>query len=95
MMLNNSRPPPATKKKEKEKGPKKTPKEKLLLYIKFFLSLGLVGGMTALVFLGLLVADPALSTLAGHFIEVPVPCRVVHSQYVLGSIYVIFLLPGS
>ena len=87
MMLNNSRPLPAAKKKDK--GPKKTQKEKLLLYLKFSLSVVLVGGLTSLMFLGLIVMDPALSTLTGHFIETPVPCRVVHSQYILGNIYVI------
>ena len=87
MMLKNSRPSHAAKKKDK--GPKKTQKEKLLLYIKFSLSVVLVGGATSLMFLGLIVVDPALSTLTGHFIETPVPCRVVYSQYVLGNIYVI------
>ena len=60
MMINNNRNLPATKKKDK--GPKKTPKEKLLLYTKLTLSAVLAGGLTSLMFLGLIVLDPALST---------------------------------
>ena len=87
MMINNARPLPVTKKKEK--GPVKTPKEKLLLYTKLTLSAVLATGLTSLLFLGLIVLDPAISTLSAHFVETPVQCRVVHSQYVLGSIYII------
>ena len=82
MMINRGRP---AEKKKKAEGPKKTPKEKLLLYTKLGLSVMLVGGLTSLMFLCLLVVDPALGILTGHFIETPVDCRVVHSQYVLGE----------
>ena len=85
MMLNRGK--PAEKKKKKDSGPPKTLTEKLLLYVTFSLSVVLVGGATSLVFLGLLVVDPALATIAGHFIETPVDCRVVHSQYILGENY--------
>ena len=82
MMLNKDRRVPVPKKKDK--GPKKTPRQKLLLYTKMILSGILVGGMTSLMFLSLIVVDPALSTIAGNFVERSVECHVVHSEYVLG-----------
>ena len=82
MMLNKDRRVPLPKKKDK--GPKKTPREKMLLYMKMTLSGILVGGLTSLMFLSLIVVDPALSTIAGNFVERSVECHVVHSEYVLG-----------
>ena len=83
MMLNNARPAAPTVKK-KEKGPKKTTREKILIYTKLFLASVLVGGLTSLMFLGLLVVDPALSTISAHFVERPVSCKVILSEYILG-----------
>ena len=44
--------------------------------------------MTALVFLCLMVVDPALSTLTARYVATPVQCRVVLSTHVIGRTHV-------
>ena len=41
--------------------------------------------MTALVFLCLMVVDPALSTLTARYVQTPVQCKVVLSRHLIGG----------
>ena len=45
----------------------------------------LAPGLCSLLFLCLMVVDPALSTLHGHYEPQPVECRVVESRRVIGN----------
>ena len=45
----------------------------------------LIPGLCSLIFLALMVVDPALSTLNGHYEPEPAECRVVSSRHVIGN----------
>ena len=45
----------------------------------------LAPGLCSLLFLCLMVVDPALSTLNGHYEPQPVECRVLDSRHVIGN----------
>ena len=42
-------------------------------------------GLTSLLFLSLMVVDPALSTLSAHYEPEPAECRVIESRHVIGN----------
>ena len=45
----------------------------------------IISGLCSLIFLALMVVDPALSTLNGHYEPEPAECRVVSSRHVIGN----------
>ena len=65
--------------------PVKTVKSKIRFYATFSFAFIFICSFSGLMFLVPLVVDPALATLTANFVDSPVQCRVVHSQYILGE----------
>ena len=63
----------------------KTFKSTIRFYATFSFALIFLSSFSGFMFLVPLVVDPALATITANFVEKPVQCRVVHSQYVLGK----------
>ena len=65
--------------------PVKTVKSKIRFYATFSFAFIFICSFSGLMFLVPLVVDPALATITANFVEEPVQCRVVQSQYILGK----------
>ena len=78
------RKPPKPKLEEKNKGPFFS-KAKLKLYVTLMFASIFITAFSVLMFLIPFVIDPSLAAIKANFIEDPVECKVVKSQYVLGK----------
>ena len=63
----------------------KNVKSKIRFYATFSFAFIFICSFSGLMFLVPLVVDPALATITANFVEEPVQCMVVHSQYILGE----------
>ena len=78
------RKPPKPKLEEKNKGPFFS-KANLKLYVTLTFASIFIIAFSVLMFLIPFVIDPSLAAIRANFIEKPVECKVVQSQYVLGK----------
>ena len=60
-------------------------KTNIKLYITLTFASVFITAFSVLMFLIPFVIDPSLAAIRAHFIEKPVECKVVKSQYVLGK----------
>ena len=65
--------------------PVKTVKSKIRFYATFSFAFIFICSFSGLMFLVPLVVDPALATISAQFVDDPVQCRVVQSNYILGE----------
>ena len=63
-------------------------KRRIKLYVTLAFASIFITAFTALMFLVPFVIDPSLAAIRADFVEAPVDCKVIRSQYVLGKSFI-------